>query len=74
MLLVFLSTRAGHEDIVNIGVCKGEPTKNLVDKALQHLLSVVKTTYHFFNSKSPRGLLSLSLRYRLAHQESGGIF
>ena len=26
MLLVFLSTRAGNEDIVNVGVCKGETT------------------------------------------------
>ena len=47
MLLVFLSTRAGHEDIVNIGVCKGEATKHLVNKALEHLHSGVKTKWHF---------------------------
>ena len=43
MLLVFLSTQAGHEDIVIVCVCKGEARKNLVNKALERLCSVAKT-------------------------------
>ena len=55
MLLVFLGIRAGDEDIVNISVCKGEATKNLIDKALERLRSVAKTERHFQEFEKPEG-------------------
>ena len=57
MLLMFLSTWVGHEDIANIGVCKGEAAKDLVDKMLERFCSVSKTKMHFKNLKSMKGVV-----------------
>ena len=48
MLFVFISTRAGNEDIVNVhvGVLKREATKNSVDETLKCLCCVAQTKWH----------------------------
>ena len=57
MLLVLLRTRAGHEDVVNVGVREGETTKYLVNKALEGLRSVAKAEWHFKKFESPKGVV-----------------
>ena len=55
MLFVFLSTQAGNEYIINIGVRKRKTTNNLVDKTLKGLRGVVKTTWHLYKFIKSKG-------------------
>ena len=43
--------------MVDIGICKRESMKNLVDKTLKDLHSVVKTKWHLEKLKRPKGVV-----------------
>ena len=73
MLFVFLSTRAGNKDLVNIGIHKRKATNNLVDKMLKGLCGVAKTKWHFQKIQRVRkGLLWPFYGYQRVPLESSG--
>ena len=57
MIPVFLCSGAGNQNVVQVGIDKGETTEDLVHKSLEGLGCITEAKGHLQELKSPKGVV-----------------